>query len=231
MSKHDVKNYIFNLKSIYNNYNTIKNLAIECEEVSVEVKHRLIEKKFQKEIEKVLAIIETINQKFLKNTRLHLSDIIHGWLELTVLMKNENFETDFKSLSEDFFDMVGLTAYYLHPAYNHGENLKNLPDFVFTKLHDYLVITLGPKLSPSLHAYEDKQGIFKTLFADYSDPNIFWRETGRAHLDFYKVCQRFTSIPAYTNCWSKDESDDIDYVRDPTEEKKIEEVFYRLKIS
>lgn len=128
--------------------------------------------------------------------------------------------------------MVGLTAYYFNPAYNFGENLKNLPAVAQMELQDYLVITLGQKVSSSLHAYKDKQGIFKTLFANsFSDPHIFWRETGRSHLDLYKIIQRYISVPAFSNCWSKGEPNNVDDREDLVKEKKVQETFYRLKIN
>lgn len=104
-----IVNYIFNLKSISSNWNVIKAIAMEREEVSVNLKIKLIDKKFQQEIEKTLSIIEIIHKKFLINSELYLSDVIHSWLELTALIEKENLKIKFESISEDFLDMVGLT--------------------------------------------------------------------------------------------------------------------------
>lgn len=104
--------------------------------------------------------------------------------------------------------------------------MKYLPASVSLKLHYYLVITLDQSLSSSLHAYEDKLGIFKTLFDNnYSDPIIFWREAGRTHPDFNRVSLRYISIPAFSNCWFKDESNDVDNTKDLVEKKKLKKFF------
>lgn len=231
MSKNDFKSFVFNLESVHLNWNTLKNLAIENDEVLLSVKHKLIDKQFYSEIEQILKIIDIINNKFLSSSEHYMADVFHIWLELKVLMEKNTFKHYFDSTSEEFIDMATLAAYYLHPSYNYAENLKYLPDIVTEKLHDYLVITFNQQQSSSLHAYEDKIGIFKTLFdKQYTDPHIFWRQAGKVHPDFYKVCRQFIDIPAFSNCWSENNCSNISLIKNPAQEKKIEELFYRLQI-
>ncbi|EFN75163.1 hypothetical protein EAI_07121, partial [Harpegnathos saltator] len=93
-------------------------------------------------------------------------------------------------------NIYALVAYYLHPKYHEDVN-ETLTTEQLKKIQVFLLNILDEKGIVDLHTFNERTGIFHTLFKKHvEDPIIFWDMVKVHHPNLSSLALRLQKIPA-----------------------------------
>lgn len=188
-------------QSVVKNFSILKQIAADPShgKMKQEVVKLLFDENFENDITnsvKIFNPICTLINMCQKSTSTQ-ADALNCWINI----KNEEvFKTDqFQSILERCFkiacNIYALSAYYLNPCYEKNNLTEDQQDSVISFLVENLSIDGVAQLSD----YNEKQGLFKTLFEkNLNDGKVFWQIASTKYKELSGFAIKLLNIPAST---------------------------------